>query len=51
MKDPNQVAKNLRTAFDEMISTLQAARDAIDTPELYPARPRTSGTWRRAIAT
>jgi hypothetical protein len=26
----------LRDAFDEMIASLQAARDVIDTPELYP---------------
>lgn len=28
--------ESLREAFDEMISQLQAARDAIDTPALYP---------------
>jgi hypothetical protein len=37
MKDATDVERNLRTAFDEMIARLQAARDAIDTPELYPA--------------
>ena len=31
-----QTAAELRTAFDDMISSLQAARDVIDTPELYP---------------
>ena len=36
MKDTQQVKHNLREAFDEMIATLQAARDAIDTPELFP---------------
>ena len=34
MKDAMEVKRNLRTAFDEMILRLQAARDAIDTPEL-----------------
>jgi hypothetical protein len=37
MKDAVEVERNLRNAFDEMIARLQAARDAIDTPELYPA--------------
>mgnify|MGYP003322030363 FL=1 len=36
MKDAQEVKKNLREAFDEMIEKLQAARDAIDTPELFP---------------
>jgi len=36
MKDAQDVKKNLREAFDEMIEKLQAARDAIDTPELFP---------------
>ena len=36
MKDVSEVKNNLRAAFDQMISQLQAARDAIDTPELYP---------------
>jgi hypothetical protein len=36
MKDTQEVKQNLREAFDEMIATLQAARDAIDTPELFP---------------
>lgn len=39
MKDAMDVKRNLRTAFDEMIARLQAARDAIDTPELCPAPP------------
>jgi hypothetical protein len=30
------VKRNLRTAFDEMITRLQEAREAIDTPELDP---------------
>jgi hypothetical protein len=37
MKDVRDVKRNLRDAFDEMIARLQAARDAIDTPELDPA--------------
>ncbi|MGH0035398.1 MAG: hypothetical protein ACQGVK_10270 [Myxococcota bacterium] len=37
MKDATAVRRNLRAAFDEMIARLQAARDAIDTPELHPA--------------
>ncbi len=36
MKDTIEVTKNLRAAFDRMIEQLQAARDAIDTPELDP---------------
>ena len=36
MKETQAVKHNLREAFDEMIATLQAARDAIDTPELFP---------------
>ncbi len=32
-------AEALRDAFDEMIHCFQEARDAIDTPELYPAPP------------
>ncbi len=32
-----EIKANLRRAFDEMIARLQAARDAIDTPELDPA--------------
>ena len=36
MKDTTAVQKNLRAAFDQMIDQLQAARDAIDTPELFP---------------
>ena len=39
MKDTTDVKHTLRIAFDEMISRLQAARDAIDTPDLYPAPP------------
>ena len=35
--DIEAVKSELRTAFDRMIDNLQAARDAIDTPELYPA--------------
>lgn len=35
--DINAVKDELRGAFDEMIENLQAARDALDTPELYPA--------------
>jgi len=35
-KDAAEVTKNLRAAFDTMIAQLQAARDAIDTPELFP---------------
>lgn len=34
--EPKQTAQELRGAFDRMITELQAARDAIDTPELYP---------------
>lgn len=37
MKNTLEVQKNLRAAFDGMIEQLQAARDAIDTPELDPA--------------
>ena len=37
MKEASEVKKNLRAAFDQMIDQLQAARNAIDTPELYPA--------------
>jgi hypothetical protein len=37
VKDTNEVKRNLRAAFDGMIGQLQAARDAIDTPELFPA--------------
>lgn len=36
MKDATQVGTTLRAAFDQMIDQLQAARDAIDTPELFP---------------
>ena len=36
MKDATEVARNLRAGFDAMIEQLQAARDAIDTPELHP---------------
>ena len=36
MKDAMDVKRNLRTAFDEMIARIEAARDAIDTPELFP---------------
>lgn len=35
--DINLVKDELRGAFDQMIENLQNARDAIDTPELYPA--------------
>lgn len=35
-KDTTVIQKELRDAFDDMIGSLQAARDAIDTPELYP---------------
>ena len=37
--DTEQVKSELRDAFDRMIANLQSARDAIDTPELYPAPP------------
>lgn len=35
--DIEAVKTELRTAFDRMIDNLRAARDAIDTPDLYPA--------------
>ncbi len=37
MKDTTDIKRTLRAAFDTMIERLQAARDAIDTPELDPA--------------
>jgi hypothetical protein len=36
-EDITDVKARLRAGFDEMILRLQAARDAIDTPELHPA--------------
>ena len=39
MKDTETVRRNLRDAFDEMIGQLEAARDAIDVPELDPVPP------------
>lgn len=35
--DMEAVKQSLRGAFDSMIEDLQSARDAIDTPELFPA--------------
>ena len=35
--DIESVKRDLRGAFDRMMENLQAARDAIDTPELFPA--------------
>ena len=37
MSDNENVKAELRAAFDRMIENLQAARDAIDTPALFPA--------------
>ena len=37
--DANDAKDTLRQAWDEMITTLQAARDAIDHPELMPPPP------------
>ncbi len=34
--DTGAAAAEMRAAFDRMIDNLRAARDAIDTPELYP---------------
>jgi hypothetical protein len=38
-KDAGDAKDTLRQAWDEMITTLQAARDAIDHPELMPPPP------------
>lgn len=35
--EPDNAKQALRAAWDEMIQTLQAARDAVDQPELMPA--------------
>ena len=35
--DADEAKKNLNAAFDELIASLQKARDAIDQPELMPA--------------
>ena len=35
--DADEAKKNLNAAFDELITSLQKARDAIDQPELMPA--------------
>ena len=35
--DADNAKQALRAAWDEMIQTLQEARDAIDQPELMPA--------------
>ncbi len=35
--DTDAIRDSLRGAFDEMIANLQSARDALDTPALYPA--------------
>ncbi|MBB3046939.1 hypothetical protein FHR99_001175 [Litorivivens lipolytica] len=37
--DNKEMKQQLRAAFDDMIQFFQEARDAIDTPELYPAPP------------
>ena len=42
-----ETATALRQSFDDLIGQLQAARDVIDTPELYP----TTATWPRATVT
>lgn len=39
MNDNAATKATLRAAFDEMIERFRQARDAIDTPELYPAPP------------
>ncbi|MBW2724827.1 MAG: hypothetical protein JRE71_10600 [Deltaproteobacteria bacterium] len=36
-EDPQQVEKELRSAWDDMLESLTRARDAIDQPELMPA--------------
>ena len=40
-------AKELRAAWDEMIASLERARDAIEDPQLMPPPPVTSlrGYW------
>jgi hypothetical protein len=35
--DIETIKNDLHSAFDRMIENIQAARDAIDTPELFPA--------------
>ena len=35
--DIDAIKRDLHDSFDRMIQNLQAARDAIDTPELFPA--------------
>jgi hypothetical protein len=37
LDDPGSAQKDLRAAWDEMIASLERARDAIDQPELMPA--------------
>ena len=46
----DNASKQLRAAWDEMIETLQRARDGIDEPSYMPAREMTA-TSPRATAT
>ncbi len=38
-EDPQQVLQELRSAWDDMLTSLASARDAIDQPKLMPAPP------------